>query len=660
MPNVKKNSATQPRRRLPLTARLSLLVLFAAILPLTAVVGINDYFARGTLTQQGINALTTDGKAKTALITSYLRERVLDGEALASLPTAQGYLACTIIPQPPAAFACPTNLQLYKDSSSRALNVGIVRDTNYTVWSIFDARSDLLLTSNPTLDKPGTILPAEDVAPLKNGETSISPVYYDPTSHHAFVRIYTPIMLQNGSNKSLLGFLRATLRLDYIYSIVNDEASANGSGSYAFITDENGVRIASSHPDELFTTIRPLDASVQQTISSEQRYGSNGAVPIDSLPGVASALSASTPSGSFQSPAMAGSSTPYQYVRERITISNPATNKPLNVQWTYFVLSPLSTVTQVADDQLKTSLLSAGVIAILAILIGLLIGRRTAHPVQESTGDLESAAYNLQQLAFRQQSSASEQQWVVDACKTGLDGVRYLSDAMHQASRRIMDASHWFNEYWDRLTDDQAKRTVHYLLDLSRYIDEAARRQQASSDRLDKAITVTMQVSDQLVAGATAAAESADQLERVVGNLQQVVGGKRQGIENAAAPVSEMDMMGMSQVHQMNQNGQSAQMAAAPDPRLAGVAAGNARANRLQMPMPDAPQSNRTAGPYDGRFAPRAPQAPWNAGRPSQTFDDDPGYGQGYDRGYGQSQGRPGSSRGPRSQQFPGGRSWNG
>jgi hypothetical protein len=99
---------------------------------------------------------------------------------------------------------------------------------------------------------------------------------------------------------------------------------------------------------------------------------------------------------------------------------------------------------------------------------------------------------------------------------------------MNQAAKRIISASNWFNDYWDRLTEDQARRTVQHLLELAHYIDEAARRQQASNDRMDKAITVTQQVSDQLVSGASEANRSAGQLEQVVDDLQHVVGGRAQ------------------------------------------------------------------------------------------------------------------------------------
>src|SRR5271165_1544010 len=86
-------------RRLPLSARLSLLVLFAAILPLAAVVGINDTLARATLEQQGRAALTTDAQAKASLVEEYLHERVLDGQAITTLPTTSTFLICAELPE---------------------------------------------------------------------------------------------------------------------------------------------------------------------------------------------------------------------------------------------------------------------------------------------------------------------------------------------------------------------------------------------------------------------------------------------------------------------------------------------------------------------------------------------------------------------------------
>ncbi len=608
-------------RRLPLSARLSLLVLFAAILPLAAVVGINDTLARATLEQQGRAALTTDAQAKASLVEEYLHERVLDGQAITTLPTTSAFLICAELPEMSATQAaalaplatqldCTTQESLlYGPSNCRGLEVGVKRDPNYTVWTLYDAHGDALLSSK---DDNETQCPAKHISAVPSSVLSqvmpaaaswISPVYSDAARQNAYIDVYTSVTLAPVTNNQLqtvVGFIRATLNLNYVNGLVQGEAGADGAGSYAFITDSTGIRIADSNRSELFTSIMQLSSTTEQQISSTNRFGTDTQIQQDLLPSVASSLQSPKDPDSFQSAAVPGSSTLYQFVRVNINLVNTLTNSAIPIGWSYFVLSPISTVTAVANNQIKTSLLIAAVIAVLAILLGLIIGSQVARPVHAATSDLEEAAAALKMLASRQQSSAGEQQWVVDACKTGLDSVSYLSDAMNQAARRVVDASNWFSEYWDRLTEEQARRTVQHLLELARYIDEAARRQQASNDRLGKAITVTDQVSDQLVTGAAAASESADQLEQVVSNLQRVVGGRRR---QPALPTDQFD-----QSEQFASQAMPTQLPPAPYQ--------GQQSRRLEAPVPT------------GAGAPRAPQAPWNTSRPSQTFDNpDNGYG---------------------------------
>ncbi|MGH2517784.1 MAG: methyl-accepting chemotaxis protein [Ktedonobacterales bacterium] len=639
---AKAKGRARQRRRLSLSVRLSLLVLLAALIPLAAVVGINDYFARSTLIQQGTTALANDANAKATLIDTYLGERIADGQALANLPTAPAYLTCIDAQALPAEQAAALEAQancadpqlgltFYQGSNCRALNVGLSRGIinnvqDYKAWSLYDARGDWLLASgsNTCATSGSATVPKEDYAQVMRNKSWVSAVYYDAASKFAYVNIYTPIV-PSAKSTTVLGFLRATLKLDHIWDIVAGDSgkTVNGAGSYAFITDENGIRIADTHTSDLFTSVMPLDASAAQLIASEQRYGNSNPVTVDSLPAVKQALTSSAPASSFQGSDTPGSSVPFQFARTRLT----------NVPWSYFALSPLATVTSVADNQIRVSLLSAAVIAILAILFGLIFGRGTTHPVRSSAAELEGAAASLKTLASRQQSSAGEQQWVVDACKTGLESVRYLSDAMNQAAKRIIDASNWFNDYWDRLNEDEARRTVAHLNELARYIDEAARRQQASSERMGKAINVTMQVSDQLVQGATAATQSAEQLEQVVRDLRHVVGG--------ASPAPVLDDF------EQRDALEPFEMRMLPAPVQSPLRNGN-RSGRLEGPMqpmqPMQPAPRQLAGPGVSQTfdlpprSSRPPQAPTGAwgqrqSGASQTFNGN--YGNGNSNGNG-------------------------
>ena len=614
---AKAKGREKVRRRLSLSVRLSLLVLFAALLPLAAVVGINDYFARGTLIQQSRAALTPDANARAATVARYMWERMADTLALTNsqaLPTLPAFIGCSLPEQPPE-LNCGMEMPLYQGSVERALSVGPSRDRNYGDWNLYFANGQMLISSNPHVAASSVKVPQEDLlAVAKQGKPWVSGVRYDQTSKRAYVYIYAPVF-PTGQTQPILGFMRATLNLDYVWGVVGDEQNANGSGSYAFISDENGVRIADTHTDELFHSIQPVAASAASVIAAEHRFGSSSsAIPQLSLPNANSYQNVEV---SLQDP----------NVLKSAELQNPDIEKILKgadvpwLHWSYYVLSPLSTVTSVADSQIRTSLISAAVIAVLAVLIGLIVGRGTTHPVRDSAAELAGAATALKKLASRQQSSAGEQQWVVDACKTGLDSVSYLSDAMNQAARRIIDASNWFSEYWDRLTEEQARRTVQHLLELARYIDEAARRQQASSERMGKAIAVTMQVSDQLVAGATAATQSADQLEQVVRDLRHVVGG------SIPAPVED-DEFGEGE--QMGLMPSPAMMPTPAQPPMRGI-----RSGRLQMPVSQ-PGQRQLAAPAGAR-APQAPMGSWGSQRrpgESQVFNSGGGYGD-YSGGYG-------------------------
>src|SRR2546423_956472 len=122
------------------------------------------------------------------------------------------------------------------------------------------------------------LIPPGDLQRIALGQQFISGVYYDPTTHQSTVELYTPIY--STTLKRVLGVVRDTMSLAVITSIVNGENGANGSGSYAFILDQNGVRIIDPHPKVLFTSIAPLSPLAQQQVQEQNLYGSSGNLPV--------------------------------------------------------------------------------------------------------------------------------------------------------------------------------------------------------------------------------------------------------------------------------------------------------------------------------------------------------------------------------------------
>jgi hypothetical protein len=260
--------------------------------------------------------------------------------------------------------------------------------------------------------------------------------------------------------------------------------------------------------------VASLPEGVQNEIEAESRYGTASAVNVAPLPQAAEVLNNSAAPSLFQGTAGGGDSTTYQFAEVKLT----------EVPWTYFVLSPLPTVTSVADTQIKISALIAAIVATLAAVLGLWVGRSTARPVLASVYELRGTTTSLNTLEAQEESAASEQLWMVDACRAGVESISYLANANNAAASHMLRIGNILGQQWEHLSPEETARAAAMMVKLARYIEEASRQQLESTARLHTALKVTNQVSDQLAASAGAAGEYAHQLEQVVEQLQRLVG----------------------------------------------------------------------------------------------------------------------------------------
>lgn len=489
------------RRRLSLSFRVSLLLMMAAIVPLLITLAYSELSSRPALITQANLAMQTDARTRVELIDSYLTERMLDAETLSQVPTVWSFLAT-----PPRLETADLTIH-----AKYALVAGVFRDKRYVVWTLFDTRG------NPRLNYPtnSPILHGKYFAPpalvqqVLHGKVLLSPVYYTPTTHKASIDIYAPIVDTAASAPVLLGFIRSTLNLDYIWNIVASDKGANGNGSDAFILDENGVRIATNDPTLLFTSVAPLAAPLTQVIKDEQRYGSRNAVAVRSNSATVNLHQNAT----FEM-TPAGQNGSFQVAQHAIT----------TIPWTYFVLSPVSTVTAVANQQLLTTSIIAFAVLLLAALIGLSMGRFITRPILAAVERLRNNSSTLKTLSTRQESAATEQSWVIDSSQVGLQSVQYYTNATRVAARHLNQASLDLAQNWDQYDLQATRRILGEMINASAYIEKAVHLQTASSQKLATAIKVNTQVNEQLTEGASGTNASAAELAQVVEDLRQVVG----------------------------------------------------------------------------------------------------------------------------------------
>lgn len=494
------------RRRLSLSLRVSLLLMLAAILPLLITVASSELLARPALVTQANIAMESDARSRIQLIDTYLTERLLDAETLTQVPSLVAFMAT-----PPQL--ATQDLAVH---ASYALVAGTVRDKRYTTWALFDPRGHLRLyypTTTPPAPRGHYLVPPGDVQEVQSGKAFISPVYYNPKTQKAFLDIFSPVVSTTTSRPTYLGFVRATLNIDYIWNVVGSDQGANGDGSYAFILDQNGVRIADTSPSRRFTAVAPLAPPVQQTITSEARYGSTDSVPVLADSTLASIVQSKHPQATFQM-TPGGQSGMFQVAQRTLTM----------VPWTYFVLSPVSTVTAVANQQLFNTVIIAFIVLVLAAFTGLIVGQFITRPILRSVERLRSNSEALNRLATKQQSAATEQKWVVDSSQVGLQSVQYYTNATSIAARRLSDIGQGLIQNRDYQNVESMRQVVSQMISAAQYIEKAAHYQTSSNQKLATAIKVTTQVNEQLAEGAISASDAASQLEQVVSELRQVVG----------------------------------------------------------------------------------------------------------------------------------------
>jgi signal transduction histidine kinase len=366
-----KRVHTQPHwQHFSLTTRFSGLLVLAAVLPLLLCIIVSEFLLRPALVDQARKAMETDTRTRSQLIEAYMAERLLDTETVSKLAPIQQFLAGN---------------SRFQEQALESLATGHVLGSHYENWSLFDLQGHLRLyyPTAPQTHGAYFVLP-DALQQLRTGSLSlVSDVFYNHTTTDAYIDIYASVVTPS---YQVVGILRTTFDLGYIWQIVDSDANADGSGSYAMLLDENGVRIASTnfHADDdptgmsvapqIFTAIAPLSSALKQRIRDEELYGisSNQMLPVLDDP----TLAAQQKQNNGYSPSSfetipAGQHEVFEVVSLRID----------KVPWTYVVLSPLNTVTALADQQLHLISLSATLILILTVVVGIVVGKRFARPI---------------------------------------------------------------------------------------------------------------------------------------------------------------------------------------------------------------------------------------------------------------------------------------
>jgi C4-dicarboxylate-specific signal transduction histidine kinase len=312
-----------------------------------------------------------------------------------------------------------------------------------------------------------------------------------------------------------IGILRATLDLKYISGVVSGDTGSNGNGSYAYITDNNGIRIIDSNTNQRFTSVARLNTSQQQAISSEQQFGTAQSVPVIADSTIAHTLQSGKSSSSFQEQP-AQQTDQFQVVQQSL-------NKSI-VPWTYFVMSPVPSETAIAQQEQLNIILVGIMTTLTVIVIGLLVGQGISRPILRAVSNLQRNSEKLNALATRQQDAASSQMWVVESSQEGMKSVRYYSQATNFSSHTILQMFNSLVQSWPQLNPDERSRRLSQIMECVQYVKKASSHLGTSNQQLGTALTLAVEVAEQLNEGSRSAGDSAEQLDKIVTDLRAIIG----------------------------------------------------------------------------------------------------------------------------------------
>ncbi len=485
--------------QLSLSVRVSILLVLAALLPLLITIISSEQLSRPQLIQQAHTAMATDAQTHIQAIENYFSQPIIDVGLLSQNTSLADYLNGNN-----AAATDATNV----------FSTGYQRNVNYLSWSLIDPQDNLRLSYPGPASMHGPyLIPPEMMAQLTTpGKVVVSSAFYNPRGSQLTVDIDEPIFSLTNANR-ILGYLRVTLNVNFLWNLVLGERGANGAGSYAFVADKNGVIIADSDITQNFTAVAPFSASELQDINNLQRYGSGVNPSVHSYGTLDNALENAPQQITLQL-VPPGQNSSFQVIGQQVP----------DVPWTYFVLSPTHVVTALADQELLTIALIALAVLVLATLTGFIVGQRITLPVLSSVSRLRTNSRLLQELAAKEQVTVTEQSWVVDASQTGLSSIHYYVEATQKAAHRMIEAGTQWERRWPHVSSQETREILRHVVEAAYYIERAVKYERESSQKLEATIDLTRQVTEQLTTSADATTQAAEQMEQVVSQLQQVVG----------------------------------------------------------------------------------------------------------------------------------------
>lgn len=216
------------------------------------------------------------------------------------------------------------------------------------------------------------------------------------------------------------------------------------------------------------------------------------------------------------------------------------------------VAVPLDTVTAFERSTTVELLLLGVIIMIAGVILALLLASVIVNTLQRAAQSVSHASERIGNIASQQADGAAQQVWAVNAINKALQN---FTEAAQDISRRSDQLAQMGNQVMQRrgeMPPGQFESLIAYMTRSVRDISQSSRQQSAQYDRMGGAMQAVIEIAEQVAGNSQQTAESAERLELIVRQLQQLVGVRRFSRKSTTTGHDEPVMAGVGMDGRMN------------------------------------------------------------------------------------------------------------
>ncbi len=197
---------------------------------------------------------------------------------------------------------------------------------------------------------------------------------------------------------------------------------------------------------------------------------------------------------------------------------------------------PLDTITTLVSRTRLELILIGAIIMIAGVILALFFANTIIGTLQRAARQVNSASERIGTIATQQASGSQQQVWAINAINQALQN---FSDTAKDISHRTDQLALMGNQVLQRraeISPNQIDSILAFITRSVRDISGATKQQASQYERMTGAMQAVIEIAEQVAGNSQQSSESAERLELVVRQLQQIVGvrlGQRRGADSA-------------------------------------------------------------------------------------------------------------------------------